>query len=58
MEVSARVSLFLLSPQDYPDALVTNYYVSAAATAACSAFLSPEVPRAGGRPAIDIPQLA
>lgn len=58
MEVSARVSLFLLSPQDYPDALVTNYYVSADAAAACSpAFLGLEVPRDGGPPARETPQL-
>ncbi|XP_073753262.1 mitochondrial inner membrane protein Mpv17 isoform X2 [Callorhinus ursinus] len=45
--------------RDYPDALVTNYYVSADAAAACSpVFLSLEVPRDGGPPpARETPQL-
>ena len=42
--VSAHVSFSSLSPQDYPDALLTNYYVSADTAAARSpAFLGPEV---------------
>lgn len=55
LEVCAWVSLFLLCPQDYPDALITNYYVSADSAAVSSAFLSPEVPGDGGPPAIEIP---
>lgn len=57
LEVCAWVSLFLLCPQDYPDALITNYYVSADSAAVSSAFLSPKVPGDGGPPAIEIPQL-
>ncbi|KAM9054125.1 mitochondrial inner membrane protein Mpv17 isoform 1-T2 [Megaptera novaeangliae] len=43
--------------QDYPDALITNYYVRADTSAASSSFLSPEVPGSGGSPDTEIPQL-
>lgn len=49
MPGSAGVHLFLLlSPQDFPDALITNYYVRVGTSAASSAFLSPEMPRDQG----------
>lgn len=55
---NANVHLFLLlSPQDYPDALITNYYVRADTSAASSSFLSPEVPGTGVPPDTEIPQL-
>lgn len=35
--------------QDYPDAVITNYYLRADTSAACSpALLNPEVPGMGG----------
>lgn len=46
-----------LSPQDFPDALITNYYVRAGTPAAASAFLSPEMPRDWVLPDTEIPPL-
>ncbi|XP_058407553.1 protein Mpv17 isoform X1 [Diceros bicornis minor] len=43
--------------RDYPDALITNYYVRADTSTACfPAFLSPEVPRDWGPPDREVPE--
>ncbi|XP_070368501.1 mitochondrial inner membrane protein Mpv17 isoform X1 [Equus asinus] len=44
--------------RDYPDALITNYYVRADTSTACfPASLNPDVPRDWGPPDIEVPQL-
>lgn len=44
-----------LSLQDYPDALITNYYVRVVPSTSCSVSFGPVMPRAWGPHGIGIP---